>query len=250
MIRAIIVDDEVHACRILRSLLEEFMTGIKVVGEANSVDEAEKLIRKSTFDLLFLDVEMPGGNGFSLLDRFESIEFELVFTTAFSQYAIEALRQSALDYLLKPIDLSQLQDTIERFKSRRKAAGDEQVYFLPLDLNHSIRQSQKIILPVPKGFRVVSLSEIIFCKSSGNYTDFILQNGSHILVAKTLKYFEEYLSHVDMMRIHDSYLVNLFHVEQYERGRGGAVILSNGEQLTVARGRKDKLLKWFSSTRK
>lgn len=246
MIRVIIVDDETRARKVLQSLLEEFLKGVEVVGEAHSVDSAEALIRKSSFDLLFLDVEMPGGNGFSLLSRFDKMEFEVIFTTAYSQYAIEALRSSALDYLLKPVDLGQLKEALERFRLRRAAAKESPVYLLPSDLNHSIRQAQKIILPIPKGFKVVTISDILYAKASGNYTEFSLAGDTKILVAKTLKYFEQQLGELGMLRIHESHLVNLLHVEQYERGRGGLVTMSNGEKLEVSRGRKEALLKWFS----
>ena len=247
MIKAIIVDDEARARKVLRSLLEEFLTGIKVVGEAHSVDSAEALIRKSDFDLLFLDVEMPGGNGFNLLGRFTRMEFQVIFTTAYSQYAVEALRNSALDYLLKPIELEQLKAALQRYEDRRTSRDDQQVILLPSDIGQAMRQAQKIILPIPKGFKVVTISDIIYGKASGNYTEFCLASGQKILVARTLKYFEEQLSDMGMQRIHGSHLVNLHHVDQYERGRGGIVIMSNGDKLEVARGRKEKLVRWFSA---
>ena len=246
MIKAILVDDEARARKVLRSLLEDFLNDVVVVGEASSADEAEALIRQSEFDLLFLDVEMPGGNGFSLLDRFQTMSFEVIFSTAYNQYAIEALRSSALDYLLKPVDLTQLKNALQRFRDRKEEKVEAEIKFLPVDVHQSIRQAQKIILPVPKGFKVVTISDILYGKASGNYTDFILANGTKITVGKTLKHFEEQLDGMGMMRIHESHLVNLHQIEQYERGRGGMVVMSNGDRLEVARGRKEKLLKRFS----
>lgn len=244
MIRAIVVDDEKQARRILTSLLTEFIDGVEVVGQAKDVAEAIELIHHLNPDIVFLDIEMPNGNGFSLFDQFDEFTFEVIFTTAYSEYALKAIKHSALDYLLKPVDVEELKKSIEKFKQQHQQEEniENKAFLLPESLNDLYKQTSKIVLPIPKGFKIIQIKEILYCKASGSYSEFYLVDGKCIVVGKILKYFEEKLAEFNLLRIHDSYLINLAHLDSYVRGRGGKVIMNNGIELDVSRSRKEKLL--------
>lgn len=248
MINVIIIDDEPAARTVLKMLLEEYEEDIQIVGEASSGKEGIELIKKKKVDLLFLDVEMPKMDGFSMLREFETIDFDVIFTTAYSQYAIDAIKFSALDYLLKPIDIEELDDAIERFKAKQKTQKVEKegIYFLPNDFTNLQNQNSKIALPTAKGFQIVFVSELFYCEASRNYTLFFLKDGKKIIVGRNLKYFCEKLEPFGFFRIHESFLINLSHLKNYVKGRGGQVVLSNEVTLDVARNRKKDLLKLLS----
>lgn len=248
MIKVIIVDDEPKARIVLKVLLEEYASEIQLVGEAASAKEGIELIKMQKVDLVFLDIEMPYMDGFGMLRQFATIDFDVVFTTAYSQYAIDAIKFSALDYLLKPIDIDELEASIKRFKAKKelKKTEKEGIYFLPNDFTNLQNQNSKIALPTTKGFQIVQVSELFYCEAARNYTTFILKEGKKIIVGRNLKYFCERLLPFGFFRIHESFLINLSHMENYIKGRGGQVILSNGIALDVARNRKKELLKLFA----
>lgn len=248
MIKAVIIDDEPQARIVLKTLLNEYTKGVKIVGEAASAKTGIKLIKEHAVDLVFLDIEMPRMDGFGLLRQFETIDFDVVFTTAYSNYAINAIKFSALDYLLKPIDPDELKVAVERCKQRvnSKKAQAEGIYFLPDDFTNLQHQNSKIALPTTKGFRIVQISDVFYCEAARNYTTFFLMDNQQIVVGRNLKYFNEKLAPFGFFRIHESYLINLSHLKNYEKGRGGQVILSNDAVLDVSRNRKSELLKLMS----
>lgn len=247
-VKIIIVDDESRARSMLSSLLEEFVEGIEIVGTANSVEEAISVIKKVKPELVFLDIQMPGGNGFTLFDHFENPKFEVIFTTAYDQYAIEAIKKSALDYIMKPIGVEELIDAIEKFKTKRKNKTDEpEESFVFLDYEDAGKQNLKIAISNIKGFELIKLKAILYCSASSNYCEFHLTNGKVFLASSTLKFFEEKISPYGFLRVHDSYLVNLSKINKYIRGRGGQLELVDGTLLPVSRSRKDNLLEIFNS---
>ncbi|NAY92825.1 response regulator [Muricauda sp. JGD-17] len=240
-LKAVIVEDEANSREILRNYLTKYCGGVQLLGEADNVDEGLKLIQKNNPDLVFLDVEMPFGNAFDLLDKIPNRTFETVFVTAYNQYAMDALNHHAAYYLMKPINIDELikaVDYVSEIKQKENAL-EGQV------LNANTAQvSGKITLPQQDGFQVLEVGDIYFCKADDNYTEIYLEK-KKIVVSKTLKYFEDALKSYAFARIHKSYLVNVAEVVKYKKGKGGSVVLSNGKELSVSASKKRNLLSYF-----
>ena len=237
---AIIIDDETGAREALRSLLENFIQGVEVVAEADGAQLGLAAIRQLKPDIVFLDINMPGGTGFDLLEQLESIDFALVFVTAYDQYAIKAIKFSALDYLLKPVDLQELRKTIERIGQAGKGHAQRQLVE-HYQKNQSSRDT--LALPTLDGFDIVRVADIVRCEGERNYTTFFLKNGERIVVSRTLKEYEMLLSDSSFLRVYQSHLVNLLFVKRYIRGRGGFLVMEDGAPLPVSREKKEELLK-------
>ena len=210
-LKAIIVEDEANSREILKNYLAKYCTNVTVVGEAESIEEAKNLICKHTLDLVFLDVEMPFGNGFDLLDQMPDRTFETVFVTAYNQYAIDALNNHAAYYLMKPINIDELIKAVAYVTEIRKKEDALVDRVLIPKLN---KVEGKITLPQQDGFQILNVADILYCKADDNYTEIYLEN-KKILVSKTLKYFEEALSEFAFARIHKSYVVNVNEVVKY-----------------------------------
>ena len=241
MLNALIVEDEANSREILRNYLSKYCTNVTVQGEAGSIQEAIELIKKNELDLVFLDVEMPYGNAFDLLDQLPNRTFETVFVTAYNQYAMDAVNNHAAYYLMKPINIDELikaVNYVSEIKSKEEALEGKV-------LRANLSQVEgKITLPQLDGFQVLNVADILYCKADDNYTEIYLEN-KKILVSKTLKYFEEALSQFPFARIHKSYLVNVNEVVKYKRGKGGSVVVSNGKELLVSASKKKDLLAYF-----
>ena len=240
-LKAIIVDDEERGVIVLQQLLEQYCTGIKVVGTATSITDAEVRVGELRPDVVFLDIEMPGGNGFKLLERLEQVTFDVVFVTAYNQYAIKAIRFAALDYLLKPVKIDELQEAVERVRKNRTRKDIEKYGFLKEAFGKANTFS-KIMLPSLDQYHLVKLEDILYCKASDNYTNFYTRSGKHYLVTRQLKEYEELLSAHGFFRIHKTYLVNINHVERINKTDGLTVVMSNQEELPVAFRKKDEFL--------
>lgn len=241
-LNAIIVEDEETSRMILKKYLSKYCPNVNVLDEAANVDEALTLIRNHELDLVFLDVEMPYGNAFDLLDKVGNRTFETVFVTAYNHYAIDALNAHASYYLMKPISIDELikaVDYVTEIKTKENALQDE--VLIP-KTNHV---NGKITIPSQDGFEVIETADILFCKADDNYTEIYLNNNKKKLVSKTLKYFEEALSNSSFARVHKSYLVNVNEVVKYVKGKGGSVILSNGKEIMVSASKKSQLLSYF-----
>lgn len=240
-IKAIIVEDEANSREILRNYLAKYCDGVQLLGEASNIEAGLKLIAAKSPDLVFLDVEMPFGNAFDLLDQLPDRNFETVFVTAYNEYAMDALNHHAAYYLMKPINIDELVKAVEYVKEikRKEDALEGQI------LRASTAQVEgKITLPQQDGFQVLSVGDIYFCKADDNYTEIYLEK-KKIVVSKTLKYFEDALKPYSFARIHKSYLVNVTEVVQYKKGKGGSVVLSNGKELSVSASKKSNLLSYF-----
>ena len=240
-LKALIVEDEANSREILRNYLVKYCPQVEVVGEAASIKEAKELLSKGEPDLVFLDVEMPFGNAFDLLDQLPERTFETVFVTAYNQYAMDALNSHAAYYLMKPINIDELIKAVEfvaEIKLKEDALEDKvlQPKFKSVE--------GKITLPQQDGFQVLNVADILYCKADDNYTEIYLEN-KKILVSKTLKYFEEALSQFSFARIHKSYLVNVNEVIKYRKGKGGSVVVTNGKELLVSASKKKELLSYF-----
>lgn len=240
-LNAIIVEDEETSREILRNYLSKYCPNINLKGEAKNVDEALILIRNNALDIVFLDVEMPFGNAFDLLDKVGDRQFETVFVTAYSNYAIDAINAHASFYLLKPISIDKLIEAVDYINEIKEKENK---------LQNSISkplQTQvdgKITIPTQNGFEVLEMENILYCQADDNYTQIYLKTGKR-LVSKTLKYFEDSLSENGFVRIHKSYLVNVNEVTVYKKGKGGSIVLSNGKEITVSPSRKKELLAYF-----
>lgn len=241
MLKAVIIEDESSSREILRNYLAKYCKNVNVLGEAASVKEGLELLAQTQPDVVFLDVEMPFGNAFDLLDQLPERSFETVFVTAYNSYALEALNNHAAYYLMKPINIDDLIKSVSyvtEIKEKENALEDR---ILMSKLN---KAEGKITLPQQDGFQVLNISEILYCKADDNYTEIYLEN-KKLLVSKTLKYFEEALTDYPFARIHKSYLVNVNEVIKYRKGKGGSVIVSNGKELLVSASRKKQLLSYF-----
>ena len=244
-ITTLIVDDEAPARTIVKTLLLECGKDIEVVDAVDDVPSAVRAIQKHQPDIVFLDIEMPGPSGLQLLDYFnpEDVKFEIIFITAYSEYAIKAFQLSAIDYLLKPIQLSQLKAALEKFRKHRNLQLRDRIDALRSHLDTESSDDPKIALPVSTGLILVYLRQILYLLADGSYTEIYLNDGTKILVSKKLKDFEKLLTaEKKFLRIHRSYLINLRHVREYNRTEGGVIVLENGEKLTVARDRREEFL--------
>lgn len=241
-LNSIIVEDEETSRDILKKYLKKYCPNVNVIGEASNIDDALVLIRNNNLDLVFLDVEMPYGNAFDLLDKVGDVNFETVFVTAYNHYAIEALNTHASYYLMKPISIDELikaVDYVTEIKTKEDALQDEVL----IPKTNSVHG--KITIPQLNGFEVINTSNILYCKADDNYTNIYLDNDKKKLVSKTLKYFEDALNNANFVRVHKSYLVNVNEVVKYLKGKGGSVILSNGQEIMVSASKKADLLSYF-----
>jgi two-component system LytT family response regulator len=240
-IRAIIVEDEALSREILRNYLGKYCPNVELLGEASNINEAYDLIQKFELDLVLLDVEMPFGNAFDLLEKVEDRRFETVFVTAYDHYAIEALNSHASYYLLKPISIDELIKAVNHVTEIKERENDLQNKILSPKVTTA---AGKITIPLQDGFEVLDVNDIVFCKADDNYTEIHLAN-SKKLVSKTLKYFEMALSEYPFARIHKSYLVNINAIVKYKKGKGGSVVVSNGKEILVSSSKKGTLLSYF-----
>lgn len=243
MIRAVVVDDEETARNTLVHLLTKHCEGVDIVGEGDDVPEAVKLIHRTRPDLVFLDVEMPGYSGLQLLDFFdrEAVDFQIIFVTAYSEYAIQAFELSAVDYLLKPIQIKRLQDAIQKVVARQEDQHKERMAALKVNLSDS-EDDQKIALPISTGLLFVPIKELLYLKADGSYTEIYLHSGSQLVVSKKLIEFEKLLPPTRrFFRTHRSFLVNLRRIKQFVRGDGGYLIMENDQEIPISREKKTEL---------
>jgi two-component system LytT family response regulator len=243
MITAIIVDDEPYSCESLAILLERYCPDVKVLDICYLAVSALQLIHEQKPQLLFLDIEMPHMNGFEMLEKLPNIDFEVVFTTSYDQYAIKAFRFSALDYLLKPIDKDDLRKAVQKVVTNHSPASEQQIKILLHKLAHPSFAINKIAIPTMEGLQMILVDSIISCTADRNYTVIMLKNGQKMVASRTLKELEEMLEDYSFVRVHHSYLVNLNEVEKYIKGEGGYLLMSNGTSIDVSRSRKEQLLK-------
>ena len=240
-LRTILIEDEANSREILRTYLAEYCPDIQLEGEAASMEEGLGLIAETDPDLVFLDVEMPYGTAFDLLDHLPDRTFDTIFVTAYRQYAMDALNAHAAYYLMKPIAIDELIKAVAYVKKNREK---EQAMESQLLRSKAGKAEGKITLPEQEGFKVVDVAEIMYCEAEDNYTHIYLEKRK-LLVSKTLKYVEDALAGYPFARIHKSYLVNVNEVVRYKKGKGGSVVLSNGKELSVSASRKQEFLSFF-----
>ncbi|HDZ06942.1 hypothetical protein LCGC14_0051320 [marine sediment metagenome] len=241
-LRAILVEDEANSREILRNYISKYCPNVSLLGEAASIKEALVLIENNVLDLVFLDVEMPFGNAFDLLDQLPDRTFETVFVTAYDHYAKDALNNHAAYYLTKPINIDELINAVDYVEGVREKEASLEGEVLSAKVNGV---EGKLTLPQQDGFQILNIGEILYCKADDNYTEIYLLN-KKILVSKTLKYFEEALAEYPFARVHKSFLVNVNEVVKYRKGKGGSVVMSNGKEVMVSASKKKDFLSYFN----
>jgi two-component system, LytTR family, response regulator len=240
----IIIDDEKHCIKTLSYLLETNFPEVKVLATCLDSTRAYDLIQQHKPDFIFLDIEMPLLNGFDLLAKFDPLFFDVIFTTAYDSYAIKAIKYSALDYLLKPVDKEDLAFAIDKLKSKHSSISTVQLQMATAV--HNKQMPDTIALPTGDGLTFASVGEIVYCIADGSYTRMYMLDKSEILLSRTLGDVDEMLGEYHFFRIHHSTLINLKQVKKYIKGEGGDVIMSNGQTLQVARTRKNDFLNVFT----
>jgi two-component system, LytTR family, response regulator len=244
--KAIIVDDERNSCDSLKVLLQDFCQDVQVVDTCQTIASAILSIQKTKPDVIFLDINMKGENGFDLLEKLKPIDFEIVFATAYSEYAIRAFKFSAIDYLLKPIDIEELRAAIKKVREVKGKESKTRYDQLIFNLQPTNDAHLKLALPSLDGLTFVQIADIIYCEADSNYTTFFLNDGTKLIVSHTLKEYDELLTPHRFFRIHHAYLINLNAIKQYVRGDGGQVIMSNNVRLDVSKRRKEEFLGLFN----
>ena len=241
MIRSVIIDDEENSRNTIFNILTNYCKNIAVVGQAGGVAEGLLLIMKETPDVVFLDIQMGDGTGFDLLEKISNINFQVIFITAYDQYALKAIKFSALDYILKPVNPHHLVEAISKIKINNNDYQEISSKISTLLRNKN--GFERITLPTFEGLKFVNIKDIIRCEADSNYTHFMLSSGDTFLVTRTLKEYEETLSDLDFIRIHQSHLVNIKYIDRYIKGDGGSIVMVDGSEVEVSRRRKDEFLR-------
>jgi two-component system LytT family response regulator len=241
---AIIVDDEKNSREVLATMLQKYCPEIAVLKSCSGAEEALERLQKEKPDILFLDIEMPGMNGFEMIEHINQPEFEIIFTTSYSEYAIKAIKHSALDYLLKPIDKDELIYAVKKASKNKTPFSSSRIEHL-LELLQGKKSSRRFAVSTSEGLIILNAADILYCESDGPYCKFYFANNKTLITSRTLKEIEEVLQDYDFCRIHHSYLINMKFVDKYIRGEGGEVVLTNGKKLPVSRTKKQDFLLLF-----
>lgn len=243
MIKTIIVDDEAHATKSLEILLHENCSQVNIVATFNHPAEALLYLRSNEIDLLFLDIDMPFMNGFELLNRLSLVNFDIIFVTAYDQYAIKAFKYSAFDYLLKPVDEIELVNSVRKLENKQKNSSQSNNYEHLLEVFKSGQtQIKRIALPTLEGFEFIEVEKIIRCESDSNYSKIFLQDAKMMLVSRTLKEMEEMLSDMPFIRVHNSHIISKNHVKKYVKADGGYILMADNAEIPISRARKDDVI--------
>jgi len=248
-LRAILIDDEMISLQNLKQKLVEFCPDIEVAAIAQKPEEAIVMIRQHNPDVIFLDIEMPRMSGFRMLDELNDLHFEIIFTTAYNHYAVDAIRAKAFDYLMKPVGIKDLQNCVERLLKHVAEKTDvrsdaQRIYHPPFK-----SQEEMISIPTNDGLEFIPVKSIVHIVSSSNYSKIFLNDGKSLFVTRLLGEFEDMLAPYNFFRVHNSHLINLTYIKRYIRGEGGQVIMQNGEVIDVSRRKKDEFLKALSYAR-
>ena len=242
-LKVILVDDELPSLQNLEHKIIEFCPDLSIIGTSQKPEDAIEMIESLKPDVVFLDIEMPRMNGFKMLEDIKEKTFEVVFTTAYNHYAIDAVRISAFDYLVKPISVNDLQSTVGRLFKSRQNKTPEKLDVLRQNLSSYRSQHDKISIATSEGVEFIEIKQILRIESSSNYSKIFFMDGKNILVTKLLKDFEEILHPYRFYRIHNSHLINLNYIKKYIRGDGGQVVMENNEVVDVSRRKKEEFLK-------
>lgn len=239
MVTAVVIDDEKNALEVLSMQIERYCPDVKILKLCQGGEEGVAAIKLYEPQLVFLDIEMPKINGFDVLDLTKDHHYNVIFTTAYDQFAIKAFKYSAVDYLLKPIDIEELKLAVSKIKKTHPDEFRSKLEILMSQLDLPVTSQKKIALPTGDGYEMVSISNIIRCESESNYTIVILSDKRKIMLSKTLKEVEHNLNHSQFFRVHNSHLVNTDHISKFYKSDGGYIIMSDGTSINIARAKKD-----------
>ncbi len=240
---AVIIEDEKNSRELLKSIIQSGCPDIVILGEAENVKEGVELIKNVKPQIVFLDISMSDGTGFDLLSQLGNLKLDVVFTTATDKFAIKAIKYSAVDYLLKPIDADELKAAVQKITERKENTPNiENLNFLINHLKQQDELFQKITLPTGNAFEVVAVKDIVRCEAEGSYTYFYISNGKKFMVSASLKHYEDLLPESDFIRVHHHHLINMNHVTRFLKQDGGYAIMSDGAQIEVSRRKKDSFL--------
>jgi len=245
MIKAVIIDDEKNALEVLEMQLNQFCKEVTVLATCNGGKEGVKAIKELQPDLVFLDIEMPHINGFDVLEQTKELNYKVIFTTAYDQFAIKAFKFSAIDYLLKPIDIVDLQNAVEKAKRETNTYSLEDKIKLLVNQYYPQKNRQKVALPVGNMLEFFDVDEIVRVESDSNYSHIFLANQKKITLSKTLKDVEENIKGEPFFRVHQSHLINTNHVEKAVKGENAYVVMKDGTTITVSRNRKEEFFELF-----
>jgi two-component system, LytTR family, response regulator len=243
MIKTVLIDDEIDGIKVLQRLLETYCPDIIIVGKADGVDTGLKLIQQTGPDLVFLDIEMTHGNAFDLLNQLKSIDFQLIFVTAFDSYAVRAFKYGAVDYLVKPVKIDDLIAAVERV--RRKMGGNDvriQMKELMAGVEAIQLSQQKMAIPTLTGLIFVAVKDILRFEARGSYTAIHLSNKQEILATKYIKEYENVLPAALFCRVHKSHIINIHKIKEYQKGKGGYIVMEDGTSIEVASRRREEFL--------
>lgn len=243
MLTALIIDDEEKGRIVLKQKLAVHCPNVTVIGEADGGDSGKAMIETFRPDVVFLDIEMPGTNGFDMLNNLNEKNFHLIFTTAYNQYAIKAIKFAAFDYLLKPIDIEELKAAISRIPNIKPNDVSGQLEVLAINAQKNIKNFNRIAIPTLDGLSFFNTNELIHLDADSNYTLLYFTDDRKILASRTLKEFEDQLGEEQFIRLHNSHLVNINFISRYIKGEGGQVVLANGKVIDVSRRKKAELMK-------
>ena len=243
MLNAIIIDDEFANRELMSNLLETYCPDVTIAGLANGVDEGYKIICEKKPNLVFLDIQMPNGNGFQLLEKFKEIFFDIIFVTSYDQYAINAIKFSALDYLLKPIDITELKSAVEKAVKKVEKENKFQLYENLLNNLNPNNNNKKMAVRVKNTTIFIEMNQVSHIQADGNYSIISLINGTKYVVAKTLKEIDEYSVDVrGFIRINKSVIINSAQCTNYQRGESNTVTLKTGETFEISRRKKNEVI--------
>lgn len=247
MIKAILIDDEENCLKMLEWEIGNACSNVEVVALCDSGKEGLRAIKTYQPDVIFLDIDMPYMNGFEMLELVPSLDFDIIFTTAYDQYAVKAFKTSAIDYLLKPIDAEELAKAVEKIRTKSAKDKDSNKVGFLMNQLEDIRKNdlKNIALPTFEGFVFIALEKIIYCQSDNSYTHVILEDEKNLFISKSLKEMEQILDNGSFFRVHNSFIINLNKIKNYVKSDGGYLIMKNGDQVKVSRGKKDILLSLF-----
>ncbi|MEA1875765.1 MAG: LytTR family DNA-binding domain-containing protein [Bacteroidota bacterium] len=251
MIKSVIIDDEAHARQAIRTIIESSIPEIQVIAEADSVANALEILKKNEPQLIFLDIDLPDGNGFDILNKIDYKKYRIIFITAYQDYAIQAIRFSAFDYILKPVNPTDLIKAVNNCLAEEIHIGyEEKIQTFFTNFNHSTPEQKKIVLKTASKIHVVDIKNIIRCQSDNAYTTFYLNTGSRIMVSRSIKSYDEMLSSLGFLRVHQSHLINLQFISFYNKQDGGNLVMSDQSNVPVSNNKKPLLLEYLNSLEK
>jgi len=243
MIRTLIIEDEQKSRELLAAMIQTHCPDLEIIGQGSDVQEGVDLIKNLMPDLVFLDISMPNGTGFEVLEKVSDMHFELIFATASDQYALKAIKFSACDYLLKPIDTEELKIAVDKVKKKKKSnTGMDNLQFLIEHLKRSDENFQKITLPTGNAYEIVNIKDIIRCEADGSYTTFYLSDKRKLVISAGLKHYEELLPEIDFIRVHHHHLINMNHVLRFLKEDGGYAIMTDDSKIEISRRKKEAFM--------